>query len=63
VDSTLLDGLLQAPEPDIPTVQVASISPRDPNPEYGPSKMATTDFYSKGGEVQGDVMGERYLTP
>jgi hypothetical protein len=29
----LLNRILQAPEPGIPTVQVESISPRDPNPE------------------------------
>ncbi len=29
----LLDRILQAPDSTMPTVQVASISPRDPNPE------------------------------
>jgi hypothetical protein len=29
----LLDKILQAPNPEIPTVQPESISPRDPNPE------------------------------
>ncbi len=29
----LLDRILQAPDPAIPTVQVESISPRDPNPK------------------------------
>jgi hypothetical protein len=29
----LLNRILQAPEPGIPTVQTESISPRDPNPD------------------------------
>src|SRR6266567_1218460 len=29
----LLDKILQAPGPDVPTVQVEAISPPDPNPE------------------------------
>ena len=29
----LIDRILQAPEPGIPSVEVLSISPRDPNPD------------------------------
>ena len=29
----LIDKILQAPEPGIPSVEVLSISPRDPNPD------------------------------
>jgi hypothetical protein len=36
----LIDRILQAPEPGIPSVEVLSISPRDPNPDLTP--VATT---------------------
>jgi len=29
----LLDTIVQAPEPGIPSIEVLSISPRDPNPD------------------------------